>query len=114
MSVAAPHRKGSSPVQGRHVASRHARLMLDRPSLILALTKLRVLICKRSDYENPGFHTSLMKRPSRQMPAAPPHAIPWWRWPILAPMLGVLAYWTYCHPYLLLFPILIGMLAFHP
>jgi hypothetical protein len=53
-----------------------------------------------------------MKTPSRTMPATPPRRMRRWGWPILAAMLGGLAYWAYCQPYVLLFLLLIGALAY--
>ena len=58
------------------------------------------------------FDTSPMKTPSRLMPAAPPRKMRWWGWPILAAMLSGLAYWVYCQPFVLLFLLLVGVLAY--
>ena len=43
---------------------------------------------------------------------ASPRKMRWWGWPILAAMLSGLAYWVYCQPFVLLFLLLVGVLAY--
>ena len=49
---------------------------------------------------------------SRSMPAARLRKMRWWGWPILAAMLSGLSYWIYRQPYVLLFLVLVGALAY--